>query len=178
MYKLAYVVSALVAPSMLTACTSSTIASGPSGAGKMGTEVIRAATTNTDASSVAVEASGVFAGPGTLQLPIGNPRTITFKFARGNLTVLNATGPAAGGRQINKANCAFSQSSDGTYRVLPGRSTGSYAGATGHGAYALSSRGIVPKTTAGACEAGSKAASGGTVFTIMFSGPLLLNDGN
>ncbi len=43
-----------------------------------------------------VNASGVFTDTATPQLPIGDQRTITFAFPRGNLVALNATGPAAG----------------------------------------------------------------------------------
>jgi hypothetical protein len=39
---------------------------------------------------VTIEASGVFSDEGTLAVPIGDPRTITFTFTRGNLVVLNA----------------------------------------------------------------------------------------
>jgi hypothetical protein len=115
---------------------------------------------------------------GTLKLPIGDPRTITFSFTRGKLVVLNATGPTSGPRQVRTATCAFSQASAGTYRVLSGGSTGSYAGATGHGSYALSSSGSAPKAASGGCEMSSRATPGKALFTIRLRGPLVLNEGN
>ena len=121
---------------------------------------------------------GTFTASRAYKLPIGNPRTITFKFTRGNLVMLNAPGPADGPRQLNKATCAFSQSSGGTYRILSGSSTGSYAGATGHGVYAFDSSGIAPKTPGGTCHTGSSATPAKAHFTILFSGPLILNERN
>jgi len=144
----------------------------------MATEVITASTADAGASSVTVKASGAFTDTGTLKLPIGNPRTITFKFSRGNLVVLNATGPTSGPRQFNKATCAFSQSSGGTYRILAGNSTGSYAGTTGHGVYAFDSSGIASRASGGTCHTGSSATPAKAHFTIMFSGPLILNERN
>jgi hypothetical protein len=47
------------------------------------------------------------------------------KLTGGNLTVLNATGPARGLRRFDAATSAFSQSLDGTYRFLSRNSTGS-----------------------------------------------------
>ena len=117
---------------------------------------------------MAVKASGVFAGTGTLVLPIGNPRAITFKFTRGNLVVLNATGPTSGPLRLNKTTCAFSQSLNGTYRILSGNSTGSYARTTGHGSYALNSSGIAPKAPDGSCDMGRKAIPAKGLFTMLW----------
>lgn len=187
MSRIVYALSLLAAVAMLAACTSSKSASGtitavntsrPVAPAQMMTEVIRASTSNAGASSVKVTASGAFTDTGTLKLPIGNPRTITFAFSRGNLVVLNATGPTGGPRKLNKASCAFAQSLDGTYRILSGNSTGSYAGATGHGTYALDSSGIAPKAPGGTCHAGGTAAAAKGLFTILFSGPLIMNEGN
>ena len=111
-------------------------------------------TAKLDATSATIKASGEFTDTGTLQLPIGNPRTITFKFARGNLVVLNATGPTSGPLHLNKATCAFSQSLAGTYRILSGPSTGSYAGATGHGWYAFDTERVASKTSDDGCNTG------------------------
>jgi hypothetical protein len=187
MSKVVYALSVLAAMAVLAACTSSkstssnTIAVGtsrPSASAQMATAVIKAQIASVDASSMTVKASGAFTDTGTLKLPIGNPRTITFRFSRGNLVVLNATGPAGGPRQLNKATCAFSQSLRGTYRILSGNSTGSYAGATGHGIYAFDSGGIAPKTPAGTCDTGSSATPAKALFAILFKGPLILNGRN
>lgn len=192
MRKIFYALPLLAAAAVLAACTSSSSTSSsstssntsavstsrPSASAEMATEVITASTASVDASSVTIKASGAFTDTGTLKLPIGNPRTITFKFSRGNLVVLNATGPASGPRQLNKATCAFSQSSGGTYRILSGNSTGSYAGATGHGVYAFDSSGIAAKAAGGTCHMGSSAAPAKAHFTILFSGPLILNETN
>lgn len=139
------------------------------------TEVIAALTTNARAASVTVRASGAFTDTGALKLPIGNPRTITFKFTRGNLTILNATGPDTGPLRLDKATCAFSQAAVGTYRVLSGNSTGTYAGATGHGWYTFNSSGIAPKTPSGLCGTGGNVTPARERYTILFRGPLVLN---
>jgi hypothetical protein len=157
--------------------TGSGIGSTPAPAGP-GTEVIRASTTNLDATNVTVKASGVFADTGTLKLPIGSQRTITFKLARGNLVVLNATGPANGPLHLNKTTCAFSQTMGGTYRLLAGNSSGRYGGATGHGTYALNATGIAPKAPDGTCNTRSNAGPAKGHLTVRLRGPLTLNPGS
>ena len=186
MSKIVHVLLALAALGLMAACTTSGGAdnatnagvSGSSPAPKLGTEIIQGLTPGPDPTSLRVKASGVFTDTGTLKLPIGNPRTITFSFTRGKLLVLNATGPTSGPRTVRTATCAFSQASAGTYRVLSGDSTGSYAGATGHGSYAFSSSGIAPKTASGGCNMSSEATPGQALFTIRLRGPLVLNEGN
>jgi hypothetical protein len=187
MSKIVRVLLALAALGVVAACTTSSGANNATNirastsspaAPKLGTEIIEGSTSGPDLASLTVKASGVFADTGTLKLPIGNPRTITFSFTRGKLMVLNATGPTSGPRHVRTATCAFSQASAGTYRVLSGGSTGSYAGATGHGSYAFSSSGIAPKAASGGCEMSSKATPGKALFTIRLRGPLVLNEGN
>jgi hypothetical protein len=184
MNKIAYVLAALGMVGALTACTAGSIGSSATGSGASsapaptGTEVIRASATNLDATSVTVKASGVFTDTGTLKLPIRDQRTITFTFTRGNLVVLNATGPTAGPLHVNKATCAFSQTVTGTYRVLAANSTGRYAGATGHGTYTLNPSGIAPKTSGGACNTSSNATPAKARLTVRLRGPLTLNTGN
>ena len=129
MRKIACALPLLAVTAVLAACTSSSSTaastSRPATSAEMATEVITASATSIDVSSVTVRSSGAFTDTGTLKLPIGNPRTITFTFSRGNLVVLDATGPTSGPRRLNKTTCAFSQSSGGTYRILAGNSTGS-----------------------------------------------------
>jgi len=153
------------------------IASHTAAAG-MGTETIRAVNAAPGATRVTIEASGVFSDEGTLAVPIGDPRTITFTFTRGNLVVLNATGPTSGPLRLDRTTCAVSRALAGTYRILPGDSTGSYAGATGHGAYTLGSGGTAPKTAAGGCRAGGQTAPDGPLSAILFRGLLVLNTAN
>ena len=102
MSKIVHVLLALAAVGGLAACTTSGGAdnatnAGVSGGGpapeKLGTEIIQGLTPGPDPTSLRVKASGVFTDTGTLKLPIGNPRTITFSFTRGKLLVLNAHGP-------------------------------------------------------------------------------------
>jgi len=185
MNKIAYAAAALATVAALAACTSSrtTISTGGKASGSpaptgIGTEVITASTAKLDATSATIKASGEFTDTGTLQLPIGNPRTITFKFAHGNLVVLNATGPTSGPLHLNKATCAFSQSLAGTYRILSGPSTGSYAGATGHGWYAFDTERVASKTSDDGCNTGGHATLAKPLFTISFRGPLVLNPRN
>jgi hypothetical protein len=138
----------------------------------MGTEVI--AGSSAADSSLLVEASGVFAANGTLRMPIGDPRTFTFHFTGGDLVVLNATGPTSGPVHLDNATCAYSQSWNGSFRVLSGDSTGSYAGATGHGSYVFSAGGIAPKKADGKCGAAG-AEIPGNVLGVSLRGPVLLN---
>jgi len=177
------VLSTLAVLGTLASCSSSSFStssnvstSGPSARAGLGPEIVEGSTTNLGATSLPVKASGIFAGTGTLALPIGNPRTITFKFTRGNLVVLNATGPISGPLRLNKTTCSFSQSLTGTYRILSGNSTGSYAGTTGHGSYTLNSSGIAPKASDGSCDMGGKAIAAKGLFTILFHGPLEPNE--
>jgi hypothetical protein len=191
--KIAFALSGLVALGILAACTSGTGGTSGKSAGSakaatvntprpapagVGTEVIQASATTPDPVSAVVKASGIVTDTGTLKLPFGNPRTITLKLTRGDLTVLNATGPASGPRRFDTATCAFSQSLDGTYRVLSGNSTGSYAGATGHGTYVLSISGVAPRTSGDACSTGSNATGAKSVSTVVFRGLLVLGQGN
>ena len=191
MNKAAYALPLLAALGVLTACTAGANGSGASGSGATGgsigstpapdgpgTEVIRASATNLQAASVPVTASGVFTDTGTVKLPIGDERTITFRFARGNLVVLNATGPTAGPLHLNKTSCAFSRRVAGTYRVLAANSTGRYAGATGHGTYTIKPSGVAPKTSAGRCDASGTASRGQAHLTVRLRGPLTLNPGS
>jgi hypothetical protein len=191
MNKAVYALLLLAAPGTLTACTAGATGSGASGSSATsgsigstpaptgpGTEVIRGSATDVHATSVTVRASGVFADTGTLKLPIGNQRTITFTFTRGNLAVLNATGPANGSLHLNKTTCAFSQTAAGTYRVLAANSTGRYAGATGHGTYTINPSGIAPKTSDGTCDKSSNATPGQAHVTVRLRGPLTLNPGS
>ena len=191
MNKAASAVPLLATLGTLTACTASATGSGVSDSSATGgsigstsaptgpgTEVIRASATNVHATSVTVKASGVFADTGTLKLPIGDQRTITFTFTRGNLVVLNATGPVNSPLHLDKTTCAFSQMVDGTYRVLAANSTGRYAGATGHGTYTINSSGVAPKTSDGTCDTSSNATPGQAHVTVRLRGPLTLNPGS
>ena len=182
MSKVVHVLFVLTAVGMLAACTTTstrnTSASVSSAAKpELRTEVIKALTANVDAADVAIKASGVFTDTGTLKLPIGDPRTITMKFTRGDLVVLNATGPN-GPLHINNKTCSFSQSLGGTYRVLSGNSTGSYAGTTGHGSYTFSYTRIAPRASSGRCDTGSRAGPTKALFTVLLRGPLVLNEGS
>ena len=181
MGKVVRVLSALAALAMLAACTTSSQTSASTSsppAPVERTEVIEGSITNLDATSMTVKAYGAFTDTGTLKLPVGNPRAFTFEFTRGNLVVLNATGPISGPLHLNKTTCAFSRSSSGTFRVLAGNSTGSYAGATGHGTYAFNSSGIAPKMPASTCNTSSDVTPAKVLFAITVRGPLLLNQGN
>lgn len=171
---------ALAALSVLAACTG-----GGSGAGdaasipvapmRMSAEVITGSGIATGP-SVTVRASGDFTDEGTLNLPIGNPRTFVFRFGRGDLVVLNATGPTSGPLNLNRTTCSFSQALNGTFRVLSGNSTGTYAGATGHGSYVFSSTGSVPRTASGLCDA--EKAVPARDLGVVLHGSLLLNLGS
>jgi hypothetical protein len=124
-----------------------------------------------DAAAMTVRASGAFTATGTLGLPFGDPRTIVFRFSRGKLVVLNATGPTTGPLRLDKATCAFSQPADGTYRILSGNSSGRYAGTTGHGWYTLDTSGTAARSPGGGCRVGGRPA---VSLTIVFHGALVL----
>jgi hypothetical protein len=181
-----YAVLTLAALTGLAACTgggstasSSTVSSssgdavgGPAAASTMSTEVIAGSGIATGP-SVTVRASGDFTDKGTLKPPIDNPRTFVFKFDRGDLVVLNATGPTGGPANLNRTTCAFSRTLNGTFRVLSGNSTGSYAGATGHGSYVFSLTGATPRTSQGTCD--TEKATAARVLQVLLRGSLVLN---
>ena len=121
----------------------------PSAPAPMVPEVIRGFAADPDASSMTVRASGALTATGTLELPFGDPRTIVFRFSRGTLVVLNATGPTSDPLRPDQATCAFSQSADGTYRILSGSSSGRYAGTAGHGWYTLGTSGTAAMSPGG-----------------------------
>jgi hypothetical protein len=145
----------------------------PSAPATMVPEVIRGFAADPDASSMPVKASGAFTATGTLELPFGDPRTIVFRFSRGTLVVLNATGPTSDPLRLDQATCAFSQSADGTYRILSGNSSGRYAGTTGHGWHTLDTSGTAAMSPGGGGQAGGRPAGS---LTILFHGALVLAD--
>lgn len=112
MSKAGHVLSVLAMLVMLAGCGGGAVgpvnASHTAAAG-MGTEAIRAVNAAPGATRVTIEASGVFSDEGTLAVPIGDPRTITFTFTRGNMVVLNATGPTSGPMRLDRTTCAFSR---------------------------------------------------------------------
>ena len=181
-----YAVLTLAALTGLAACTgggstasSSTVSSssgdavgGPAAASTMSTEVIAGSGIATGP-GVTVRASGDFTDKGTLKPPIDNPRTFVFRFDRGDLVVLNATGPTGGPANLNRTTCAFSRTLNGTFRVLSGNSTDSYAGATGHGSYVFSSTGTTPRTPQGTCD--TEKATAARVLQVLLRGSLVLN---
>lgn len=177
MRKIVYVLPALAALGVLSACSSSTTSSSsssPSASARSGTEVITASTTNPNATSVTVKASGVSTDTGTFALPGGNgAATVTFKFTHGNL-VAKASKSKTTAQHLNTATCAFSQASGGTYTIVPGSSTGTYAGATGHGTFAANFSGILPKTSDGKCNMSNSAIPTKALTTILVRGPLTL----
>jgi hypothetical protein len=148
---------------------------GPAVASTMSTEVIAGSGIATGP-SVTVRASGDFTDKGTLKPPIDNPRTFVFRFDRGDLVVLNATGPTGGPANLNRTTCAFSRTLNGTFRVLSGNSTGSYAGATGHGSYVFSLTGATPRTSQGTCD--TEKATAARVLQVLLRGSLVLNGGS
>ena len=145
---------------------------GPAVASTMSTEVIAGSGIATGP-SVTVRASGDFTDKGSLKPPIDNPRTFVFRFDRGDLVVLNATGPTGGPANLNRTTCAFSRTLNGTFRVLSGNSTGSYAGATGHGSYVFSLTGTTPRTSQGTCD--TEKATAARVLQVLLRGSLVLN---
>lgn len=71
--------------------------------------------------------------------------------------------------------CTFSQAQSGTYTVVPAKSTGSFAGATGHGTYSLTISGDGP-SAGGKCENTSNGPSVSSIsqanVTFHAAGPL------
>ena len=147
-------------------------AGSPAVVSTMSTEVIAGSGIATGP-GVTVRASGDFTDKGTLKPPIDNPRTFVFRFDRGDLVVLNATGPTGGPANLNRTTCAFSRTLNGTFRILSGNSTGSYAGATGHGSYVFSLTGTTPRTSQGTCD--TEKATAARVLQVLLRGSLVLN---
>jgi hypothetical protein len=178
MRKIFYALPVLAALAALAACGSSgtSASSSSSAATRSGTETISATSTNPNATTVTVHASGVAKATGTFKLPHGNGTAVVhFVFPDGTLTA-NASRSRNTATHLNPTTCAAAQVSGGTYTISPSGSTGTYAGATGHGNFAASFGAKVPKLSDGKCNMSSSVqpVKGTVHVTVLVRGPLTL----
>jgi hypothetical protein len=144
--------------------------------GHRGIETIRASTTNVNASSLIIHASGVFTATGTFTSPSGSGAAVVhFVFPKGTLTA-DGSAVTNGPLHLNQATCAVSQAGYVTYTISPAQSTGRYAGATGHGHATLTFSGTAPRLADGKCNTSSNAqpVPGTARETLLIKGPLTL----
>ena len=142
---------------------------------RSGTETITASSTSPSA-TVTIHASGVFTATGTFKLPSGNGAAVVhFVFPHGTLTA-DASKSKTASAHVNTKTCAVSQVSSGTYTISPSKSTGTYAGATGHGTYAATFAAVLPKLKDGKCDLSNSAqpVKGTTHVIVTVRGPLTL----
>lgn len=96
--------------------------------------------------------TGVVNTTGKVTLPSGNGthKTITFYTEAGNL-VAAASAPDANNppTTTNKSTCRFTSTIHATYTVAGGKSTGKFAGATGHGTATVVFSAIAPRYPSG-----------------------------
>ena len=121
---------------------------------------------------------------GPLSLGTGSATTATQTFVTpaGNLTVQYTTKTNGGGQPTasrkSGSTCYFRlDGGTGTYTVLRSKSTGKFAGATGHGTYAitiLAAANLLPDKTFCDLLPGNALANG-TSVTFKASGPLTLS---
>jgi len=100
--------------------------------------------------------------------------TVTFKTPAGNM-VVNAVAPDAGQNPVpNPATCLMTQTTDATYVVVPAKSTGKFAGATGSGKATFYFAAFAPKLASGKCDTSDSAQplAKGAIVIFTASGPL------
>ena len=102
--------------------------------------------------------------------------TVTFKTPAGNM-VVNAVAPDAGQNPVpNPTTCLMTQTTDATYVVVPAKSTGKFAEATGSGKATFYFKAFAPKLADGKCDTSDTAQplASHAIVTFTASGPLTL----
>jgi hypothetical protein len=159
--------AALVAGTLglLVACSSSSTTTG--------TQTFAGATSNTNASTIAITGTGVVADHGSLILNNSSTNKAVLQMSDGNVNVTHSKGNNNGNgtTTVDQAKCSVKNVVSGTYTVAGG--TGKYAGATGNGNYKISFVGTFALTD-GKCQVtqSSTPVSGTEAFHA--TGPLTL----
>jgi hypothetical protein len=128
---------------LLVACSSSSTTTG--------TQTFAGATSNTNASTIAITGTGVVADHGSLILNNSSSDKAVLQMSDGNLDVTHSKGNNNGNgtTSVDQAKCSVKNVVTGTYSVKGG--TGKYAGATGNGNYTISFVGTFA-LTGGKCQ--------------------------
>jgi hypothetical protein len=120
---------------------------------------------------VATTEPGFKLGPGG-----GNTHTLMTK--AGDLTVTGIAKPM-NTQTTNMKTCYFSYTSRQTFKFVPGKSTGKFAGATGPGAYQIFFAAYEPRFTSGKhkgeCNGNAQPLVKGAVATFLAAGVLTVN---
>jgi hypothetical protein len=120
---------------------------------------------------VATTEPGFKLGPGG-----GNTHTLMTK--AGDLTV-TGTGKQTATQSMNAASCYFTYTARQTFKFVPGKSTGKFAGASGPGAYQIHFAAFQPRFTSGKhkgeCNANANPLAKGAVATFLAAGVLTVN---
>jgi hypothetical protein len=97
---------------------------------------------------------------------------VTITTARGKLTVRHTQGSGSQ-KLLSTKTCKFAFGQHSTYTVLPGKSTGAFAGATGSGTAVITITGTLPKRN-GRCDTSSTAQPSTAGLRVSFAahGPL------
>ena len=108
----------------------------------------------------------------------GGGNTHTLATPAGKLTV-TGTGKQVNTQTLNTKTCYFTYTSRETFKFVPGKSTGKFAGATGPGAYQVYFAAYAPRFTAGKnkgeCNPNGQPAVKGAVATFLAAGVLTVN---
>jgi hypothetical protein len=114
---------------------------------------------------------GFSLGPGG-----GNTHTLMTK--AGKLTV-TGTGKQMNMQSANAKTCYFTYTSRQTFKFVPGKSTGKFAGASGPGAYQIYFAAYAPRFTSGkhkgTCNFNANPVAKGAVATFLAAGVLTVN---
>ncbi len=121
---------------------------------------------------VRVNLQGVVSAHGTLSLGSSKSKTHTVSSSAGNL-VVEGTGYKHASQTENTRTCRFTFTQDITFRVLGGKSTGAFAGASGPGAARVYFAAFEPRYTSGKkkgqCNGNANPLSKGAVASFLGS---------
>ncbi len=108
----------------------------------------------------------------------GGGNTHTLSTRAGKLTV-TGTSKQVNTQAANMKSCYFSYTSRQTFKFVPGKSTGKFAGATGPGAYQVYFAAYEPRFTSGKnkgkCNFNANPLAKGAVATFLAAGVLTVN---
>lgn len=112
------------------------------------------------------------------KLGSGGGNTHTLMTKAGDLTV-TGTGKQTATQSMNPATCYFTYTATQTFKFVPGKSTGKFAGASGPGAYQIHFAAFQPRFTSGKhkgeCNANANPLAKGAVATFLAAGVLTVN---
>jgi hypothetical protein len=156
--------------------TSSSAASSP--APRTGTQSMSGSVAGqaalTNAPTIRLTMHGLVNTTATVHLTNTRQNPVTFKTPQGNLTVTHTAGTTSS-KLLSAQTCRFEVGQRSTYTVVPGKSTGTFKGATGNGTAVFTFTGDLPKKN-GKCDTSSSAQPSPQGLRVSFAahGPMTL----